>query len=260
MTCNGNHSAHGNISTQWQSTIYTSVTEQNLFCSKFCRAPPTRRIVKSFPFYSLWKYNFILWTLPTKHLSNYEIFFFKHFKSSSPSPDTDTPAWASCACPSSSHLPGEVLLSTTTSGEGGETTPLVFQALIAQRLSFPPHKATAPLPILVRTKPQHPARWRVEFPEAVCSPSPMMKTSEGSQKEGRGLSSMPSMENPGSPSSKPLSIPWQQSLRCSLVNSLPHHLWAWLSTHGSLPAYNSRGCRVVGMKGPQNHPFSSRDN
>ena len=60
----------------------------------------------------LWKSNFIFWTLSTKRLSNDKIFFFKPFKSSSPSPDTDTPAGASSACPSSSHPPGELLLLT----------------------------------------------------------------------------------------------------------------------------------------------------
>lgn len=93
---------------------------------------------------------------------------------------------------------------------------LFIQTPVSQSLSFPPHKATAPLPIsdiLAGTKPQHPTRWKAEVPEVVCSPSPVMKeASEGSQKEGKVLSSVPSTENPGSPSSKP-SSPRQQSLR-----------------------------------------------
>lgn len=80
----------------------------------------------------------MLCTTPTQeYFSNYKMFFFKPYKSCSPSPEIDTPAWCSpdlflLLCPL-----GEVLLSTTTSGKGGETVSLTFPNLNCSETFLP---------------------------------------------------------------------------------------------------------------------------
>lgn len=118
--CTKNHSIQGDINTRWQCMMYLiRVTEQNLkisFAWNSADAPPTRKTVCKavLPIAWWWKYNFIHWTLPPKHLSKYSF------------PSLSNPLLPPLLVLLPPKLPGEVMLLTTPSGEGGERMPLVY--------------------------------------------------------------------------------------------------------------------------------------